>query len=90
MQRALEALSTPGVQVFLHLLPSVCTNAAFTDIGPLSGKALQSCSVSIVIFAIQVIFLSQLLLSGSNTQLQERIMHGMCSSYSPIHILYLK
>lgn len=54
MQRSLEALGTPGVQVFLHLLPSVCATAAFADIGYLSGKALQSCSVSILIFAIQV------------------------------------
>ncbi len=54
LQQAVEALSTPGVHCFLHLLPSLCLCAAFTDIGPLNGRALQACSAQIVIFGLQV------------------------------------
>lgn len=54
LQQAVEALSTPGVHCFLHLLPSLCLCAAFTDIGPLNGRVLQACSVQIIVFGIQV------------------------------------
>jgi hypothetical protein len=57
LQQALDPLATPGVQMFLHLLPSLCATYCLTQTGPLTGPALRSCSVQIVIFFLQVPFI---------------------------------